>query len=71
MTDKQLRRLQLLWPAVGVLAMLAGLGILLLRHDEGGGLNWLFIGAVIFGTSGIGRRQHRRRPRGGATDAGG
>jgi hypothetical protein len=44
---------------IGVLAMLAGLAILIVRRADGDALPWLLLGAVIFGTSGIsGRRGH-------------
>lgn len=55
-------------PIIGVLAVLAGLAILILRRDEGQALSWLFIGAVIAGTTGSGR-QYRCWPRKGGVRA--
>ncbi len=47
-------------PVLGVLVMLAGLAILVFGHDDAGGYSFLGVGAVIFGTSGVGIRRSRK-----------
>ncbi|MBV8195134.1 MAG: hypothetical protein JOY80_06355 [Candidatus Dormibacteraeota bacterium] len=50
-------------PVVGIATVLAGLALLVVRHDATQGYSFLTIGAVIFGTSGIGlRRRGASRP---------
>lgn len=65
MKDRSWRWVSLGMAVVGALSMLAGVAILAIQHDEGQALSWLFIGGVIFGTSGIGSRQRRCWPRRG------
>lgn len=47
-------------PIVGMVVMLAGLALLVFRHDDVQGYSFLSIGAVIFGTTGSSRRRSNR-----------
>lgn len=49
-------------PCMGLVVMLAGLGVLVFRNDGVGGYSLLTVGAVIFGTSGVGGTRRSRRP---------
>jgi hypothetical protein len=50
----------LVGPLLGVLVMLAGLALLVFSHDDASGYSFLGVGAVIFGTSGLGARRGGR-----------
>ena len=47
----------LVGPLLGVLVMLAGITLLVSSHDAASGYSFLGVGAVIFGTSGLGARR--------------
>jgi|HubBroStandDraft_6_1064221.scaffolds.fasta_scaffold2079968_2 hypothetical protein len=61
MRNNTRRWYQLVGPVVGAAVMLAGLAMLVLRHDDAGGYSFLGVGAVIFGTSGLGARRGGKR----------